>query len=162
MHQFVWLDNKIGGPNGVFRGRVGLFGLNLHFYFSLLVAGKEKQHLNGKEQKNKEKGEEKSDTPEALPRPSAQDSTRTWRKRGRRTLQSSWHNTPVRLHLILMQLIHHFLKYDDWHPTIWDLLLPQIKYILHDFSQVLRLQESRRLGTLAKHIIKKYLYILFS
>ena len=64
--------------------------------------------------------------------------------------------------LILMQLIHHFLKYDDWYPSIWDLLIPQIKYILHDFSQVLRLQESRRLGTLAKHIIKKYLYILFS
>ena len=57
MHQFVWLDNKIGGPNGVFWGRVGLFGINLHFYFGLLVAGKKKQYLNSKENKKEEKGE---------------------------------------------------------------------------------------------------------
>ena len=50
-----------------------------------------------KKHKKEEKGEKKSDTPEALPRPSAQDSTRPWRKRRRRTLQSSWHNTAVRL-----------------------------------------------------------------
>ena len=97
MHQFVWLDNKIGGPNGVFWGRVDLFGLNLHFYFGRLVAGKKKQYLNSKKHKKEEKWAQKSDTTEALPRPSAQDSTRTRRKRRRRTLQSSWHNTPVRL-----------------------------------------------------------------
>ena len=57
MHQFVWLDNKIGGANGVFRGRVGLFGINLHFYFGLLVAGKKNQYLNSKENKKEEKGE---------------------------------------------------------------------------------------------------------
>ena len=55
----------------------------------------------------------------------------------------------------VLQLIHHFLKYDDWYPFIWDLLIQQIKYILHDFSQVLRLQESRRLRTLAKQRAKK-------
>ena len=54
---FRQLDYKRRGPNGVFWGRVGLFGLNLHFYFGLLVAGKEKQHLNGKEPEKEEKGE---------------------------------------------------------------------------------------------------------
>ena len=97
MHQFAWLDNKVRGANGVFWGRVGLFGLNPHFYFGLLVAGKKKQYLNSKKHKKEEKWAQKSDTPEALPRPSAQDSTRTRRKRRRRTVQSSWHNTPVRL-----------------------------------------------------------------
>ena len=53
----AWLDNKRRGPNGVFWGRVGLFGINLHFYFGLFVDGKEKQHLNGKEPKKEEKGE---------------------------------------------------------------------------------------------------------
>ena len=58
MHHFVWLDNKlIRRPNGVFWGRVGLFGLNPHFYFGLLVAGKKKQYLNSKEHKKEEKGE---------------------------------------------------------------------------------------------------------
>ncbi|CAH3180892.1 unnamed protein product, partial [Porites lobata] len=58
------------------------------------VAGKKKQYLNSKKHKKEEKWAQKSDTPEALPRPSAQDSTRTRRKRRRRTVQSSWHNTP--------------------------------------------------------------------
>ena len=143
MHQFAWLDNKIRGPNGVFWGRVGLFGLNLHFYSALLVVGKKKQYLNSKKHKKEEKGEKKSDTREALPRPSAQDSTRTWRKRRRRTLQSSWHNTPVSLRnaaAVNLPLIPFHLRFIDTH-----------KIILHNFAQLLRLQESRRLTKLAKH-----------
>ena len=56
VNQFALLDNKIRGPNGVFWGRVGLFGFYLHFYFGLLVAGKKKQYLNSKENKKEEKG----------------------------------------------------------------------------------------------------------
>ena len=26
--------------------------------------------------------------------------------------------------VMLLQLIHHYLKYDDWYPSIWDLLIP--------------------------------------
>ena len=64
------------------------FWLNLHFYIQPLVAWKRKQYLNSKEQK--------TDT-QTLPRPSAQDSTRTWRKWRPRTLLSLGHNIPVRL-----------------------------------------------------------------
>ena len=96
LHKRLFVISEEDWGDGVFWGRVGLFGLNLHFYFGLLVARK-KQYLNSKKHKKEENGEKKSDTPEAVPRPSAQDSTRPWRKRRRRTLQSSWYNTLVRL-----------------------------------------------------------------
>ena len=53
--------------------------LALIFIFTLvfLSLGKRNNVSTAKNKKNEEKGEEKSDTPEALPRPSAQDSTRT-------------------------------------------------------------------------------------
>ena len=51
---------------------MGLFGFHLHFCFRLLdaTAGKRKQYLNSKENKKEEKAAQKSDTTEALPRPS--------------------------------------------------------------------------------------------
>ena len=149
LHKRLFVISEEDWGDGVFWGRVGLFGLNLHFYFDLLVAGKKKQYLHSKKHKKEEKGEKKSDTPEALPRPSAKDSTRPWRKRRRRTLQSSWLNTLVRFRnaaavnspcLKVWRLIPFRLRFIDTH-----------KIILHNFSQVLRLPESRRLRTLAKH-----------
>ena len=53
-----------------------IFGLNLHFYIQPLAAWKRKQYLNSKEHKKEEEGAQKTDT-QTLPRPSAQDSTRT-------------------------------------------------------------------------------------
>ena len=98
LHKRHFVISEEDWGDGVFWGRISLFGLNLHFYFGLLVAGKKKQYLNSKKHKKEEKWAQKSDTPEALPwPPSSQGSTRTWRKRRRRTLQSSWHNTLVRL-----------------------------------------------------------------
>ena len=78
---------KIRGLNGVFWGRVGLFGSNLHFCFGLLdvTAGKRKQYLNSKENKKEEKRTQKTDT-KTLPRGTVQESTRPWRKWRRRTL----------------------------------------------------------------------------
>ena len=134
-HKRLFVISEEDWGDGVFWGRVGLFGLNLHFYFGLLVAGKKKQYLNSKKHKKEEKGKWKSDTPEALPWPaSAQDSTRTWRKRRRRTLQSSWHNTLVRL--------RNVAAVNSPFPEVWrlipfhflDLLIPT-KFILHDFRK---------------------------
>ena len=87
VNQFAKLEKKIRGLNGVFWGRVGLFGINLHFCFGILdvIAGKRKQYLNRKENKKEEKGAQKTDT-QTLWRPSVRDSARTWREWRRRTL----------------------------------------------------------------------------
>ena len=97
LHKRRFVISEEVWDDGVFWGRVDLFGLNLHFYFGLLVAGKKEQYLNSKKHKKEQNGAKKTDTTKALPRPSAQDSTRTRRKRRRRTVQSSWHNTLVSL-----------------------------------------------------------------
>ena len=97
LHKRRFVISEEVWDDGVFWGRVDLFGLNLHFYFGLLVAWKKEQYLNSKKHKKEQNGAQKSDTTKALARPSAQDSTRTRRKRRRRTVQSSWHNTLVSL-----------------------------------------------------------------
>ena len=78
VNQFVKLKKTIRGLNGVLSSRVGVFGINLHFCFGLLdvIAGKEKQYLNRKENKKEKKGVQKSDT-QTLPRQSVQESKRT-------------------------------------------------------------------------------------
>ena len=127
--------------------------LALIFIFTLvfLLLGKRNNISTAKNQKKKRKGSKRAtrqrhcqDPHQHRTRrgPDENDDDEPYNPRG----------TILRLDFVmLLQLIHHFLKYDDWYPSIWDLLIPQIKYILHDFFQVLRLQESRRLRTIARH-----------
>ena len=126
--------------------------LALIFIFTLvfLLQGKRNNISTAKNQKKKRKGSKRA----TRQRHCQDHQHRTRRGPGENDDDEPYNprGTILRLDFVmLLQLIHHFLKYDDWYPSIWDLLIPQIKYILHDFSQVLRLQESRRLRILEKH-----------
>ena len=116
LHKRRFVISEEVWDDGVFWGRVDLFGLHLHFYFGLLVAGKKEQYLNSKKHKKEQNGAQKSDTTKALPRPSAQDSTRTRRKRRRRTVQSSWHNTLASLRN--STVVNSPWSNDNWQPSL--------------------------------------------
>ena len=126
--------------------------LALIFIFTLvfLLLGRRNNTSTAKKTKKKRKGSKR-----ATRQRHCQDPHQHGTRRGPDENDDDEHYNPRGTILwwdfvMLPQLIHHFPQYGDWYPSIWDLLIPT-KFILNDFSQVLRLQESRRLTKLAKH-----------